>query len=507
MTRPIRMGRRLVAGSLLATALALLAGGWIAEWRVTEALESQHAAGLRAVLDVGARRAIGESMRPLRPGGPGSRDLRESPPPGPREIPAPDGASDGNGMHWLVRNAETGETLGRTAGFPDIRTNALDPEGTVEEQDRSTAGVYRIAGLRFEPTEDERAGPGPPRGRPRPPRRPGQLPPGAIGLAFEVYVADDIAEERLLVAFLRRVLIVCGVIAALTAGLLLWLNVRLGLRPIEELADRITGLEPRRLDEPLAPARDTVELRPIVEAVDGARAGLARAFERERRFTSDAAHELRTPLAGLRASLEVALRRERTVEKHREIASECLAVTCSMQDAVEALLLLARSESPDATKRCTVDLVEVLERALDARSGEFAARGLIIERPASEPSLSAQAHPALVERVVRNLVSNVAAHATENSTVKVRLGEGTGRAWLEVENACPPLPVDAAERATEPFWRADTARSGEGAHVGLGLAIARTAADALGGALLLATSRRDGTDRFTARFEIPLETK
>ena len=103
---------------------------------------------------------------------------------------------------------------------------------------------------------------------------------------------------------------------------------------------------------------------------------------------------------------------------------------------------------------------------------------------AIEPGLSStiSSVAALVERVVSNLARNVVAHATPGSAVTCALrADGAERVSITVSNDCAPLPPEASERAFEAFWRADTARTGDGEHVGLGLALVAKATEALGG--------------------------
>ncbi|MEL6713224.1 MAG: ATP-binding protein [Planctomycetota bacterium] len=533
MSRTVHMGRQLAVGSVVTVAVSIAAAGWFVEARVASLVRERHASDLRTIVEFGARRAAVESFRP--------RFGEPEPEGGVPTIEAPaEGSVDGRRVHWLVRNAATGKVLGRSADFPAIELTSGAPGAAVEVLDAMSSVPHRVVGLRldaeaFDPPGPPRRPDGPPRGRERPerggrpdrlgpdrpgpdrsgpnrsgpgrgPRRPNGLPPAARGLDFDVFAAVDISSEHALVDAIRRALLLSGAGAALLAGLVLSLNVRFGMRPVGELAQRIERLGPEDLSaenvrSELTLDRDTVELRPIVAALRSNRASLARAFDRQRRFTSDAAHELRTPLAGLRASLEVALRRERSVDQHRDIASECLGVTRSMEGAVEALLLLARAESPSPQDAVPVDLREAVARAADALAAAFDERGVQLEIESLEAPLLVETHAALLDRVVDNLVSNAAAYALPGTVARATFHRTDDVVALEITNACEPLEPDAAAHAHEPFWRADAARTGE--HVGLGLSIADSAATALGGALSLGAESAVGRGTFTARLEIP----
>ncbi len=136
---------------------------------------------------------------------------------------------------------------------------------------------------------------------------------------------DDLA-LRAALASLRFALILVGLLATLaSAGLLAWL-VPVGLRPVEALARDIGGIDERKLSERIDPGGAPAELRPIVQRLNELLGRLHAAFEREKIMTADVAHELRTPLAGLRSTLEVALSRERDQSAYRTALSECLSI-------------------------------------------------------------------------------------------------------------------------------------------------------------------------------------
>ena len=446
------------------------------------------------------------------------------------------------GYLWLVRLPGVGEPIAASAGFPDAgapRTEAA-LERTTAPVLRDVAGEedqpYRVASFTFTPADQfsqrrEAAGNPEARGRPREfgpgdrgpegrPRAEGDRPPRPTERRrpprrgherfepderFEVFVATSIADERATLAELRSALFGSGLGAILISALLITAVVRRGVAPLQALSARVAGLDESNLGERIEAPDAPAELVPIVASLEATRARLSSAFQRERRFTADAAHELRTPLAGLRATLEVALRRERTIEAHREYAGQCLSVARSMEDTLEGLLMLARAEEISGRLE-TVDLAEELDGAFAAVQPGFEARGLALTT-AIEPDLSPviSSVAALVERVVSNLARNVVAHATPGSAVNCALrADGAERVSITVSNDCAPLPPEACERAFEAFWRADTARTGDGEHVGLGLALVAKATEALGGTSSIEVEAAgDGGARFSVTVILP----
>lgn len=527
---PASIRRRVLLGTLSITALAIAAAGWAVDGIVRSRLVESHSSSLAAVLQGGVIRACAD----LRHVG------RRQPDGSEHEWFLADG--DTSGHLWLVRSPGAEDPIGASAGFPDAGAPRAEAarERTTAPVFRDVAGEeghpYRVASFTVTPADllparpegagnpearsrSWESGPGdrgpegrqraegdrPPRSadRRRPPRR-GREPFG-LDERFEVFVAVSIADERATLAELRSALFGSGLGAILISALLITVVVRRGVAPLQALSARVADLDESNLGERIEAPDAPAELVPIVAALEATRARLSSAFQRERRFTADAAHELRTPLAGLRATLEVALRRERTIEAHRDYAGQCLSVARSMEDTLEGLLMLARAEEISGRLE-TVDLAEELDGAFAAVQPGFEARGLALTT-AIEPDLSPviSSVAALVERVVSNLARNVVAHATPGSAVTCALrADGAERVSITVSNDCAPLPPEASERAFEAFWRADTARTGDGEHVGLGLALVAKATEALGGTSSIEVeAAADGGARFSVTVTLP----
>ncbi|MEE2941585.1 MAG: ATP-binding protein [Planctomycetota bacterium] len=522
---PASIRRRVLVGTLSITALAIAAAGWAVDGIVRSRLVEAHSSSLVAVLEGGVIRACAESRHVGRRMPDGTE----------REWFLADG--DTSGHLWLVRRPGAEDSIAASAGFPDggaPKTEAAPQRATAAVlREVAVAGrePYRVASFIITPADllpprPEGAGDRPPEGvagdrgpdgrsrveggrapRPADRRRPPRRPRESFGPdeRFEVFVAASIADERATLTELRRALFGSGLGAILISALLITAVVRRGVAPLQALSVRVAGLDESNLGERIEAPDAPAELLPVVTALEATRARLSRAFQREQRFTADAAHELRTPLAGLRATLEVALRRERTVEVHREYADQCLALARSMEDTLEGLLMLARAEEI-AERVETVNLADELTRAFAAVQPQLDAQELTLAT-ATEAGLSPviSSVVALVERIVSNLVRNVVAHATPGSTVDWALrADGAERVAITVSNDCAPLPPETSERAFEAFWRADAARAGEGEHVGLGLALVAKAAEALGGTSSIELGvAEEGSARFSVTVTLP----
>ena len=245
-----------------------------------------------------------------------------------------------------------------------------------------------------------------------------------------------------------------------------------GLRPLGELAARTTAIDVGRLHERLPVDDSPVELRPVVGRLNDLLRRLEASFERERRFSSDVAHELRTPVAELKAlgELAAAWPDQATPAAFGQVQ----AIAGEMEEVITRLTLLARAESGTQPLELAVTSVDALVAEAVARCAERAReRGLsVVQR--LEP-VELRTDPALLRMIVSNLVGNAVHHAPEGSAVEVILDGG----GLVIRNGAPGLTPDDLPRLLERFWRKDTARSGYG-HAGLGLSLAQSLAGLLG---------------------------
>lgn len=245
-----------------------------------------------------------------------------------------------------------------------------------------------------------------------------------------------------------------------------------GLRPLTELAQRASRIDANRLDERLPESGTAAELRPITAALNALLARLEHSFARERRFSSDVAHELRTPLAELRSLAELA---ERWPEHATpEAFAQVRAITDEMTTLTAALTSLARVESGAETATLVpTELASLVEDVLARGQKTVEARRLRLATYL--PKVRARTSADHWRLIATNLIGNAFAHAPEGSEVKVALDDAT----LIVRNEAPELEEPDVPKLRERFWRKDAARFGYG-HSGLGLPLAYSLAEMLG---------------------------
>lgn len=268
-------------------------------------------------------------------------------------------------------------------------------------------------------------------------------------------------------------------------GLLLWLAVVRGLRPLERLAREVE----RRDAEVLAPL-DAIavprEVLPLIERLNGLFARIGEAMHRERRFTADAAHELRTPVAAIKAQAQVA-RTASGGEERLHALDGAIAGCDRAAHLIDQLLTLARVDALNggATESC--DLRDIAAGEIAAIALSALVRGVRIEL-AEGDDVVVNGNPELLRILLRNLLDNAVHHTRPGTAVRVEVKYEQGAPSLSVSDDGPGVPQAEMARLSERFYRLQGA-AGEGS--GLGLSIVRRIAELHGASLLF--SATDGT--------------
>jgi two-component system sensor histidine kinase TctE len=288
--------------------------------------------------------------------------------------------------------------------------------------------------------------------------------PGMTGMA-EIRVAEteqareSMARSLLADTLLRLFLLAVG------ALIMVWWVVSVALRPLERLR---AAVEERQADDLRSLPRVTIqrELFPLVNALNQFTVRLRTLFERQAQFIADAAHELRTPLAALKARLELGLR-EQEPDQWRTTLVEAQKNTDRLAHLANQLLSLARIESgAQAIAEGGAEYIELgsLARDLGVALAPLAyKRGVALELEA-EAAVWVKGEPTLLNELLSNLIDNALAHTPEHGTVIIKV---LTPCILEVEDDGPGIPAEARAQVFERFHRLDPQRGG----AGLGLAI------------------------------------
>ncbi len=300
----------------------------------------------------------------------------------------------------------------------------------------------------------------------------------AEGDAARVVVVGASLDDRdEAVAGLTGLLLVAGPIALAVAAVLGYLLAAAALRPVEAMrarAGEVSGA-PAGARLPLPEARD--ELRRLGETLNAMLDRVDAALERERAFVADASHELRTPVAILKAEIDLALAGERSPEELRVALASAREETERLARLADDLLVLARMDGgrlplhPERLR--TRDVLEAVAARFAARAAE---EGRSIE-VAADPGATMIADRLRIEQAVTNLVDNALRHGAGPVVVRARrVGDDVE---LSVEDGGAGVPPEDAEGVFGRFVRGGSAAAGQGA--GLGLSIVRAIARAHGG--------------------------
>jgi two-component system sensor histidine kinase QseC len=293
--------------------------------------------------------------------------------------------------------------------------------------------------------------------------------------------------------------IVGGAIWFSVIGLLL-IGVRWGLAPLRRLQDQVGAIDGEfassRVDGSGAPG----ELAPVYAELNRMLDRMESTLDRERLFVNAAAHELRTPLAELRAGAEVALKWPDS-QRAEAALRESLQIGQEMESLVESLLLISRGKANGASRSAEqARIAPIVDRCVS----RFAQA---IEEKHLEVNVSINEHDSItgaaegVEIIVRNLIDNAVRYCPSNSEIVIRSEPGSnGNSRFVVRNDANGLTPSGADHLFEPFWRADGARTDRN-HAGLGLAVVRQIGEAIGlqtnvalegGVLTLCVEHSDG---------------
>jgi len=309
---------------------------------------------------------------------------------------------------------------------------------------------------------------------------------------------DDVrAEMSLKLAYAALAPLVAGIPLLL---LLIAALVRYGLAPLAELAQRIERRQPGSLAA-VRLARSTAEIEPVLAAINGLLQRVQSAMARERRFTADAAHELRTPLAALKIHAQNAARAASAAEREASLERMMAGLDRSVR-LVEQMLALSRAAAPRAPAAEPVPLLQVVEDALDDVLPTLKGRGVKVS-VASDPAeaeLVLRGDRDKLTCLARNLLDNAARYAPPGSAIHVELAGRAGATTLTVRDEGPGIPPELRERVFESYYRIP-GTPGDGS--GLGLAIVREIAAEHGATVALGDGNDGRGTRISVSFPAP----
>lgn len=305
-------------------------------------------------------------------------------------------------------------------------------------------------------------------------------------LVLAVSMDDDVETLGTVSTLLTIAVPLLLVLVAVTT----WLVVGRALRPVERIREHVDGITAERLDQRVPVPETADEIAALATTMNGMLDRLDAAATAQRRFVSDASHELRSPLATIRQHAELA-QAHPDVTSIGELAEVVSEEGLRLQGIVESLLLLARLDEGASTHDEAMDLDDIAlgeVRRLRAAGLEVDGSGIRAARVHGDPRLLGQ--------LVRNLADNAARHS--HGRIAIGVTSSDRYVLVTVEDDGSGVPAEERERIFERFVRLDEARSRDAGGSGLGLAIARGIAASAHGNLVVDDSRWGGA-RFVLR--------
>lgn len=316
------------------------------------------------------------------------------------------------------------------------------------------------------------------------------------GPAAVIAVGTDITSHEQFMSAFRLTLWTVVVLAALLTGFLGWIAARRGLAPLLAMRREVEGITARRLDARLSAASVPTELAELADTLNVMLARLEDSFRRLSNFSSDLAHELRTPVSNLLTQTQVTLSRARSAQEYRDILASNAEEFERLSRIISDMLFLAKSDSDLVIpSREPVDLLEEVKDALefyDALSDEkhitlsFSGAGKV------------SGDKLMVRRAITNVLSNAVRHTPAGGSIAILVRESGEDVDVAVENTGESIPPEHLPRLFDRFYRVDWSRQRLSDGAGLGLAITRSILRAHGGDAFVSSA--DGVTMFRLRF-------
>ncbi|MEW6017844.1 MAG: ATP-binding protein [Pseudomonadota bacterium] len=316
----------------------------------------------------------------------------------------------------------------------------------------------------------------------------------ALQDTIRITVAEPLAHRASVAREIRMGLGLPLLVVLPVALVAIILSVRFSLDPLRRFRSRLEARGARDLSEVPAEGLPT-EIGPLAETLNSLLARLREAFEAERSFAANAAHELRTPLAGAIAQAQ-RLRSETSEPVTEARAAEIEATLKRLTRLSERLMQLARAEGGRLRMDRSGDLRAVARVVVDDLERASTKDRIALTLPST--AVMSDIDPDAFAILCRNLVENALRHGAENTTVQVAL---TADGLLSVANDGPVLPLNTLDRLTARFERANASADGSG----LGLAIVAAIADRIGSSLVLESPRPGASSGFQASLRLPTD--
>lgn len=310
----------------------------------------------------------------------------------------------------------------------------------------------------------------------------GLAPTGRDGEApARVAVATALAHHEHFMQSFRLAMWTVVSVAALLSGLLGWVAARRGLAPLRDIVRHAADITASKLDQRLADDAIPEELAEVVRTLNAMLARLESSFQRLSDFSSDIAHELRTPVSNLLTQTQVTLSRARSLAEYQDVLASNAEEFERLSRTIADMLFLAKADN-----RLLIPTREQVHLGAEVR-GLLEFYEALAEEKALSLSCTGNAEVTgdrlMLRRAISNLLSNAVRHTPSRGHIAVELASDGQTASIRVENSGPGIAPEHLPRLFDRFYRADASRQHSGEGSGLGLAISLSIIQAHGGGI------------------------
>jgi signal transduction histidine kinase len=300
---------------------------------------------------------------------------------------------------------------------------------------------------------------------------------------------------------MRLQTLVVGLIALLAAAIGGPIVVGVGLRPVGKLSDAVSRVSEKDFKLPHDGRNLVQELVPIHGRLTQTLDMLQRAFTREKQAVADISHELKSPITALMATIDVALRKQRTPEEYREKLQECRDISKQLSQLVERIMTLASLDSGnDRTIISRCDAIELCAGCTSLIRTLAAENGVTVRLHLPDDMIELETDAGKLREVLNNLLHNAIEYNRPEGTIDLTLQRVGSNAVFVVRDSGIGMTPESEENIFERFFRADPSRHATGVHAGLGLAIVKEYVTRLKGMIEVESEHGKGS---TFRVTIP----
>jgi len=314
------------------------------------------------------------------------------------------------------------------------------------------------------------------------------------GTTLTVGIATEITHHGHFMQSFQQTLWAFMAAATLAMGMLGWFAARRGLSPLQTAKRRAAAITASNLHTRLPTEAIPRELAELTDTLNGMLSRLEESFRRLSDFSSDLAHELRTPVSNLLTQTQVTLSRARSAEEYRDILASNAEEFERLSRMISDMLFLAKADNDQVIPNLeSVDLAEEVRGLLEYYE-------ILADEKRLQLSVSGygivKGDRLMLRRAISNLLSNAIRHTPDDGSITIGIhDDGHGQTSLTVENSGTAIPPEHLERLFDRFYRADSARHRTTEGAGLGLAITRSILRAHGGDVRVSSA--DHLIRFT----------